>query len=262
THTRQPLDYNRQCLAEGIANVVGGFFQSLPGSGSLTRSAINYQSGAITRMSGIYSAALVGMAVLILGPYARFVPKSALAGLLFITAYRLIDWKRLNYAIRATRFDAMLVFVTAFAAIFISVENSILIGVAVSLLLFVPRVSKLEIRELIITSERVVRERLKNESRSPGLAIYDLEGELFFGAAPELDRYLAQIRNEMIDAGIKYVILRLRRIRNPDVVAVEHLEHFLRDSQRSGVTVLLAGVRPNLTRILRNLHFDTWLPSD
>jgi sulfate permease, SulP family len=262
TYTRQSLDYNRQCLAEGIANVVGGFFQSLPGSGSLTRSAINYQSGAITRMSGIYSAALVGMAVLILGPYARFVPKSALAGLLFITAYRLIDWKRLNYAIRATRFDAMLVFVTAFAAIFISVENSILIGVAVSLLLFVPRVSKLEIRELIITSERVVRERLKNESRSPGLAIYDLEGELFFGAAPELDRYLAQIRNEMIDADIKYVILRLRRIRNPDVVAVEHLEHFLRDSQRSGVTVLLAGVRPNLTRILRNLHFDTWLPSD
>jgi sulfate permease, SulP family len=259
TYTRQSLDYNRQCLAEGIANVVGGFFQSLPGSGSLTRSAINYQSGAITRMSGIYSAALVGMAVLILGPYARFVPKSALAGLLFITAYRLIDWKRLNYAIRATRFDAMLVFVTAFAAIFISVENSILIGVAVSLLLFVPRVSKLEIRELIITSERVVRERLKNESRTQGLAIYDLEGELFFGAAPELDRYLAHIRNEMIGTDTKYVILRLRRIRNPDVVAVEHLEHFLRDSQRNGVTVLLAGVRPNLTRILRNLHFDAWL---
>ena len=96
THTRQPLDYNRQCLAEGIGNLVGGFFQSLPGSGSLTRSAINYQSGAITRMSGIYSSLIVGIAVLALGPYARFIPKSALAGLLFITAARLIDWKRLG----------------------------------------------------------------------------------------------------------------------------------------------------------------------
>jgi hypothetical protein len=65
------------------------------------------------------------------GPYARFIPKSALAGLLFITAARLIDWKRLGYAIRASRFDSILVFVTAFAAIFISVEDSILIGVAI-----------------------------------------------------------------------------------------------------------------------------------
>jgi sulfate permease, SulP family len=82
-------------------------------------------------MSGIYSSIIVGIAVLALGPYARFIPKSALAGLLFITAARLIDWKRLGYAIRASRFDAILVFVTAFAAIFISVENSILIGVAI-----------------------------------------------------------------------------------------------------------------------------------
>jgi SulP family sulfate permease len=63
-HTRQPLDYNRQCFAEGIGILVGGFFQSLPGSGSLTRSAINYQSGGITRMSGIYSGIIVGIVVL------------------------------------------------------------------------------------------------------------------------------------------------------------------------------------------------------
>ena len=262
TRTRQPLDYNRQCLAEGIGNLVGGFFQSLPGSGSLTRSAINYQSGAITRMSGIYSSIIVGIVVLALGPYARFIPKSALAGLLFITAARLIDWKRLAYAIRASRFDAALVYVTAFAAIFISVEDSILIGVAVSLLLFVPRVSKLGIRELIVTPERVVRERLPDEPRSNSLLIYDLEGELFFGAAPELDHYLDQITQETIRTGIDYVVLRLRRTRNPDVVAIEHLEKFLRDAEKRGVTVLLAGVRPNLAKILRNLHFNEWLPTD
>ena len=262
TRTRQPLDYNRQCLAEGIGNLVGGFFQSLPGSGSLTRSAINYQSGAITRVSGIYSSLIVGIVVLALGPYARFIPKSALAGLLFITAARLIDWKRLAYAIRASRFDAALVYVTAFAAIFISVEDSILIGVAVSLLLFVPRVSKLGIRELIVTPERVVRERLPDEPRSNSLLIYDLEGELFFGAAPELDHYLDQITQETIRTGIDYVVLRLRRTRNPDVVAIEHLEKFLRDAEKRGVTVLLAGVRPNLAKILRNVHFNEWLPTD
>ena len=155
----------------------------------------------------------------------------------------------------------MLVFVTAFAAIFISVEDSILIGVAISLLLFVPRASKLGIRELIVTPERVVRERQPEEPRSPSLVIYDLEGELFFGAAPELDRYLDEIKQETIRTGIRYVVLRLRRVRNPDMVAIERLEHFLRDAEKRSVTVLLAGVRPNLAKILRNVQFNKWLPT-
>jgi len=72
--TRQPLDFNRQCLAEGIANLVGGFFQCLPGSGSLSRSAINFQAGAATRLSGILTAGFVAIAVLCLAPLARYVP--------------------------------------------------------------------------------------------------------------------------------------------------------------------------------------------
>jgi SulP family sulfate permease len=262
SYTRQPLDYNRQCLAEGVSNVFGGFFQSLPGSGSLTRSAINYQAGAITRASGVYSGIIVAMVVIILGPYARFIPKSVLAGLLFITAARLIDWKRLAYAIRASRFDAALVGVTAFAAIFISVEDSILIGVAVSIILFVPRAAKLGIRELVVTSDRVVRERQPGEVRAKSLLIYDLEGEVFFGAAPELDHHLDKIREETIRTGIKYVVLRFRRARNPDVVAIEHLERFLREADHRGVTVLLAGIRPDFARALDNARFKDWLPAD
>ena len=262
TYTGQKLDYNQQCLAEGVSNLVGGFFQSLPGSGSLTRSSINHQAGAVTRLSGIYSGAIVAVVVLLFGPYARFIPKSALAGLLFITAARLIDWKRLGYAIRASRFDAILVFVTAWSAIFISVDESILIGVGISIILFVPRASKLGMRELVVTKERVVRERQSEDERSASLLIYDLEGELFFGSAPELERYLGEIREATMANDIKYVVLRVRRARNPDVVAIEQFEHFLHDAERRGVTVLLAGLLPNFARILRNLKFQDWLPAD
>ena len=58
--TREKLDYNRQCLAEGLANLSGGFFQCMPGSGSLTRSTINFNAGAATRWSGVFSAARDG----------------------------------------------------------------------------------------------------------------------------------------------------------------------------------------------------------
>jgi SulP family sulfate permease len=262
TYTRQPLNYNRQCFAEGVGNLVGGVFQSLPGSGSLTRSAINYQSGAVTRASGVYSGIIVAAVVLIGGPYARFIPKAALAGLLFITAARLIDWKRLAYAIRASRFDSILVGVTGLSAVFISVDYSVLIGVALSIVLFVPRAAKPGIRELIVTPERVIRERQPEEARAKSLLIYDLEGELFFGAAPELDRYLTGITEETDRTGIKYVVLRLRRSRNPDVVAIEHLEHFLRDADKRNVTVLLAGLRPDFVKILNNVGITQWFPKD
>ena len=262
SYTRQPLDYNRQCLAEGVANLGGGFFQSLPGSGSLTRSSINYQAGGVTRMSGIYSGIIVAAVILLFGPYARFIPKSALAGLLFITAARLIDWKRLAYALRASHFDAALVLVTAFSAIFISVDESILIGVGLSILLFVPRASRLTIRELVVTPERIVRERLPQDGPADSVLIYDLEGELFFGAAPELDRYLEELKERTSQAGIHYLVLRLRRTRNPDVVSIEHLERFLHDTEKLGITVLLAGVRPDLAKILDNTRFPSWLPAD
>ena len=262
TYTRQPLDYNRQCLAEGVANLVGGFFQSLPGSGSLTRSCINYQAGAITRLSGIYSGIIVALVVLLFGPYARFIPKSALAGLLFITAARLIDWRRLGYALRASWFDAALVLTTAFSAVFISVDLSILIGVGLSIILFVTRASKLTSRELIVTKERVVRERLPSDPAANSVLIYDLEGELFFGAAPDLDLLLESIKEKALHSGISYIVLRLRRTRNADVVSIEHLERFLRETSSLGITVLLAGVRADLARILHNARFHDWLPVD
>jgi SulP family sulfate permease len=258
--TRQKLDYNRQCMAEGIANLVGGFFQCLPGSGSLTRSAINFQAGAVTRWSGVFAAGGVAIVVASLAPYARFIPKSALAGLLMVTAWRLIDWSRLRYTVRSSRFDGGLVLVTAFAAIFISVEFSIFIGVAISILLFVPRAARLRATELIVTAEGIVRERRPDDAPCESIVISDLEGELFFGAAPELERHLEKLRDRVEKEGLKVVILRVKRTRNPDVVFLNHLEHFVRDMMKQHIAVLLCGVRTELEQAMRNVHFETWMP--
>jgi sulfate permease, SulP family len=262
SYTRQPLDYNRQCLAEGLANFTGGFFQCLPGSGSLTRSAINFQSGAASRFSGVVSAGTVALVILLFAPSARYVPKAALAGLLLVTASRLIDWKRMSYAVRASRYDAGLVLVTAFSAIFISVEFSILIGVALSFLLFVPRAAVLRWSEMVVSDERVVRERLDDDPPCTALLLYDLEGELFFGAGPELGRCFDELKRRTEDENIRFVVLRIKRTRNPDMVALERFEHFLQDMEKNGITVLLCGVRPAFAKAMSNLRFHNWLAAD
>ncbi len=260
--TRQPLDYNRQCLAEGVANLTGGFFQCMPGSGSLSRSAINFQAGAATRFSGIITALAVAAAVLVFASFTRFIPKPALAGLLLVTAARLIDLKRLRYTLRASNYDAGLVVVTAATGVFIDIEYSVLIGVALSILLFVPRAAKLKASELVVSEERVVRERLTSDPPCSAFILYDLEGELFFGAAPELDRYLTAIKQKADAQNTRIIILRVKRVRNPDVVCLERIEHFLHEAEAHGTIVLLAGVRPEFRVAISKLGFDAWFPSD
>src|SRR5208337_5518476 len=90
----------------------------------------------------------------------------------------------------------------------------------------------------------------------------DLEGELFFGAAPELDRTFAQIAARAHQQGLDHVLLRLKRVRNPDVVSLERFEHFLRHAQATGITVWLAGLKPDLLDAFRRLNFSAWLPED
>ena len=257
--TRQTLDFNRQCVAEGLANFTGGFFQSLPGSGSLSRSAINFQAGAATRFSGVIVAVIVGSAVLAFAPLSRFVPTASLAALLILTAVRLFDLHRIRYTLRATWVDAGAFLVTAISGLAIGLDSAILIGVCVSILLFVPRAAKLKANELFVDDHKVVRERLSRERPNDGFLIFDLEGELFFGAAPELQRQLAFVEKEAKARKVEHVLLRLKRVRHPDMVSLEALEHFFRQSEAHGLKIWLSGLQPDMLQAFERLGFTEWL---
>jgi sulfate permease, SulP family len=258
----QKFDFNRQCLAEGLANLAGGFFRCLPGSGSLSRSAINFQAGAATRFSGIVSAGVVASAVLLFAPLARFVPRSALAALLLITAARLMEPKRILYTLRASLPDAGVLAITATTALVLGLDESILIGVALSIVLFVPRAARLRAGELVLDPEGVVRGRLSTDPPCHSFILYDLEGEVFFGAAPDLERCFSELIERAQREGVNYVIVRVKRIRNPDVVCMEQLEHFLKAAELLGITVLIAGARQDLLDAYRRLRFGEWFPAD
>jgi sulfate permease, SulP family len=249
----QRLDYNRQILAEGLGNLVGGFFRCMPGAGSLSRTAINYQAGAVTRFSGVFTAVVVAVTVLVFAPLASYVPKALLAGLLIVAAARLFDLKRLRYILRGSFYDGVLLIATAFSAVAIDIEFAILIGAAVSIFWYITRASKLKDAELIVTPERVVRARISSDPESRGVLIYDFEGELFFGAAPDFEHFLEEAAQAAKERAIKYIVLRLKRVRNPDVVALEVLDLFLADAQRQGLKVLLTGVRPELFAALTQI---------
>ena len=216
----------------------------------------------MTRFSGIVSAATVAAALLAFAPLLHYVPQAALAGLLIVTAVRLVDFKRLIATVKASRYDAGLVIITALTGVLIDLDKAVLLGIALSILLFVPRAAKLKAAELTVTPERVVRERIPSDPVDPSTVIYDLEGELFFGAAPELDRYLDSLRARIRTGAVKFVVLRLKRVGHPDAVSIERLEHFLREENGHAVTVLLAGVQPDTLSVLTNIGFQRWFPAE
>ena len=259
--TGQRLNINQQCLSEGLANLTGSFFHCFPGSGSLTRSAINHHAGALTQWSGVFSAIAVAVMILLFAPLAMYIPRAALAGILIVSAWRMIDYHRLIYHMRATRFDVGIVLATAFSAVFISVEFCIMIGIFLSFVFYVPKAAKMQITELTIASERVIRERVSGDLQCTKMLIFDLEGEMFFGSAPDLEKHLMRIEHRATD-GILIVVLRLKRVRNPDAVCLGLLEDFLKRMKSHGVRVLLCGVRHDLFRTLSNVGLTAWLGKD
>jgi SulP family sulfate permease len=240
--TRQKLDLNQQCLSEGVANLAGSFFQCMPGSGSLTRSAINQQAGAQTQWSGVVSAIAVALIMFVFAPYARFIPRSALAGLLMLTAARMVNLHELRFHVRTSRFDAAIVAVTAISAFAISIEFCVLIGVFMSFLLAVPRTGQMHLSEFLVTRDGTVHERLQDDPVCGCLLIFGLEGEMYFGSGVSLES-----RFETIDARIepwtKAIVLRMKRARNPDAVGIALLEHFVERWIGRGVQVIVCGVR-------------------
>ncbi len=125
-----------------------------------------------------------------------------------------MDRRRLLRTLRASRFDAGLVLTTALAAVLVGVEFSILIGVTLSILMFVPRAARLKATELAVGPDRLLRDRRPDDPPCSRQVLLDLEGELFFGAAPELDRYLLDL-GERTKQGLRVIILRLKRHAEP-----------------------------------------------
>jgi sulfate permease, SulP family len=248
----QRLDMNQQCLSEGLANLTGSFFQCIPGSGSLTRSYINQQSGAVTQWSGVISAIMVGLTVLFFAPLATYVPRAALAGVLLLTASRMIDYRALTFHMRATRFDAIIVIATAFSAVFVSIEYCVLIGVLLSFFMYIPRAAKLYLSELTVGSNRVVRELRADDRRCSLYRIYNLEGELFFGSSTELENVFDRIQDE-IGPEVQVILIRLKRARNPDAVCLKLFSDFVDRMQQRQIVVVLSGVHASMRQSFINV---------
>jgi SulP family sulfate permease len=242
-------DVNQDMLGVGVANLGCAFFSGMVASGSLTRSALNYSSGAASRLSSWLSALFCVLGLFALAKYIHFVPKCALAALVIVVAISLINLKQVRICFAATRSDGTTLFVTFFAALIMPLHVAIFIGVGTAIALFLRQAARPELVEYDFAEGGELNElRAGEERKLPALSIVHVEGELFFGAA---ELFRNQIQATASDPNLKVIVLRMKNARHLDatsVFALVDLVEFLRAHDRE---LIISGVMKEVYRVLK-----------
>ena len=237
-------DPDRELFGQGLANLASPLFGGMPATGAIARTAVNVRAGARTRVSTIVHALVLVLVVLFAGPVVARIPLAALAGILMVTAVRMVEVHNVRAVLRSTRSDAIVLAVTAFATIAFDLILAVEIGIAVAALLALRAVSRSAsavAEALPVEIDQTVEAELLHEH----IVTYRLDGVLFFGAA---QRFLTELTAV---SDVRVVILRLPQLQVLDATGAQALGEIVAELEHRGITVLLKGPRPEHLRVLR-----------
>ena len=245
-------DVNQDMFSVGMANLVASCLAAMPASGSLTRSALNFSSGARTPFASIICGLLCLGATFLLAlvPVVSLIPKAVLAGLVIAIAISLISPKNIRVCLRSTRSDALVITTTFLATLLTPLHIAIFIGVALSIALFLRKAAVPQMVEYTVHDDGDLRELGEKRPRpNPEISIVHVEGDLFFGAA---ELFRSQVQRIAAEQNLKVIILRLKNARHLDatsVLALADLIKFMREKERH---VLISGTPRPVYRVLRD----------
>ena len=219
----QPISGNQEFIGQGISNIVGSFFSAYVATGSFNRSGANYDAGARTPLAAASAGVILIVIVLAIAPLTSYLPKAAVAGLLILVAWRLINFAQIRKILRADKNEASVLIVTFLSTIFLKLEFAILFGVILSLMIFLRRTSKPKLLPRVPDPDSRHR-KFKigvNLPECPQLKILRLEDSLYFGSVSHVGELLRRYREHYPEQ--KNLFLLTKGINQVDVAGAELL---------------------------------------
>ena len=244
------IDTDRETLAIGLSNIGCSIFSGMPASGSLTRSSLNVNSGALSCFSNVYTGLFILAGYFLLGDLVSFVPLPALATLVIFIGASLIKARQIQTVSRATRSDATTFVITLFVGLVFSLQVAIFVGVITSIIFLLKKVAEPEMVEQGYNEDGELAEISEKTKRpEPEVSIVHVEGVLFFAAA---DLFYEQIRRVGEDENLRVLVLKLLHAHHLDATSVLALEELLDYLKEKNCHVLLCEIRRDAFRILRD----------
>jgi len=226
---------NTELIAQGIANIVTPLFGGIPATGAIARTATNVKNGGRTPIAGITHAITLLLIMLFLGQWAKLIPMASLAGILIVVSYNMSEWRSFKSILGGSLFDIIILLSTFFLTVLVDLTIAIQIGVVLSALLFMKRMSDIAEKRI---NNVVDSDIIDDYSSLPeGVAIYEISGPLFFGSAR---RYTEVIEN--VGMKSKILIIRMRHVSFVDQTGLHNLKGTIKNLKSYGVLLIFSGV--------------------
>lgn len=260
--TRTHHNSDRELIGQGIGNVLAGVFGGIPGAGATMRTVVNVRSGGLTPISGMLHALVLVAVVLGLGSLASHIPHAVLAGILFKVGIDIIDWSYLRRVPRAPRAGVVLMFLVLGLTVFVDLIMAVAAGLVAASLLFVKRMSDLQMQNIreqpggFATEPLTDEEKAVLERHAHDILHIQLSGAVSFGGAKGLTKRMSVASN------YKVLILDLAEVPFVDTSASLAFEDIILNTQQAGIAVFLVDIQPPVRKTLERLRVLSHVAAD
>lgn len=250
--TRQPWDENKELIGQGLAKVAAAFCQSMPVSGSFSRSALNLASDARTPLSSIISAVFVLLTLLFFTSLLFHLPKPVLAAIIMMAVINLINFQSIRNAWRASRDDGVAAIITFLATLAFApnIQNGILTGIILSLSLLLYRMMRPRIAVLGLHIDTTLRDAVRHNlpPLHPKLGAIRFDGALRFVNVSYFEDALLKLERE--NSEMEYILVQASGINEIDASGIEMLRNLLERFQKSGIKLAFSGLKKQVSDVM------------
>jgi sulfate permease, SulP family len=230
----QHVDGNQEFIGQGLSNLIGAFFSSYVATGSFNRSGVNYAAGAKTPIAAVLAGLFLLIVVLFVAPLAAYLPNAAMAGILFLVAWGLIDFEEIKTTLKHNRQESVILVSTFASTLFLSLEEAIILGVMLSLGLYLSRTARPQVR-VRSPDPHSNRRKFTDSAHAlecPQLRFVRIDGSIYFGATSYLrDAFSSQ---DLVAPDQKHVAIVAQGINFVDKEGAHFLEEEAEKRRQAG----------------------------
>ena len=245
---------NMELVAQGAGNIVAALFGGIPATGAIARTAANVKNGGRTPIAGMVHAVTLLIVLVVLMPYAAWIPMPAIAAILFIVAYNMSGWREMvNLVKHSPKSDILVLLTTMLLTVVFDLVVAIEVGIVMAALLFLKRMADVtEVRSWKYIGEDIDE---NNDPESINLKkvpdktlVYEVIGPMFFAAA---DKFM----DIHMESDIKVVIIRMRGVPAMDISALRSLKNIHNVCKKRGITLVLSHVQEQPKSMMEKAGF-------
>ena len=242
--TKRPFAVNQELIAQGIGNIIIPFFGGVPATAAIARTSVGVKAGGVTRLVSILHAAALLIGVFFFASILGHIPTAALAGVLFVTAWRMNEWHTIQFYWRHRLKGAMATFaITMIATVALDLTQAIIVGFIASAILFLNQISRVTVEVVPVDWQRAIRLGAAPPRTAPTARIFSVSGSLFFGSVNQF----AEIVEKAVP--VQVLIIDLARVPAVDISSIQAIEHIWREQLQRDGTLYVTGMHPPVHRL-------------